>query len=252
MAAGWGSALAQSSSRPPYPWTRSYESASSLSNRIDPPEGFDRIPEPAGSFGEWLRGLPLQRGNPSVLLFNGLPKQRQDVHVAVVNLDVGRKDLQQCADAVMRLRAEYLYSRGQEAAIKFNMSDGAPLAFAAWAKGDRSYARLKSYLERVFTYAGSHSLARELKGAGSPREIRIGDVFIQGGFPGHAVIVVDVAARADGRKVFLLAQSYMPAQEVHILKNPADSDLSPWYAADFTGDLRTPEWTFKASHLKRF
>ncbi len=245
-------AFAEPAPRPAYPWNPSYDPASSISRRISPPEGFERGPEASGGFGSWLRGLPLRDGRPPVRLFDGRLKGRQDAHAAVVNLDVGRKDLQQCADAVMRLRAEYLYSRGKEAAIKFNMSDGKPLVFSAWAKGDNSYARLRAYLERVFNYAGSHSLSRELKRVTSPSEIEIGDVFIKGGFPGHAVIVVDAARRGDGRKVFLLAQSYMPAQEVHLLKNPADPALSPWYSADFTGELETPEWTFTADQLKRF
>ena len=52
-----------------------------------------------------------------------------------------------------------------------------------------------------------------------------GDVFIKGGSPGHAVIVVDVAIYTQtGKKVFLLAQSYMPAQQIHILVNPATVD----------------------------
>jgi hypothetical protein len=40
-----------------------------------------------------------------VLLYNGAPKFRQDVHAAVIDIDVGTRDLQQCADATMRLRA---------------------------------------------------------------------------------------------------------------------------------------------------
>ncbi|MBN2610182.1 MAG: hypothetical protein JXB00_01355, partial [Bacteroidales bacterium] len=53
-------------------------------------------------------------------------------------------------------------------------------------------------------------------------------------------------------KVFLLAQSYMPAQDIQILKNPNDKSISPWYSLDFEGDLITPEWTFKKTDLKRF
>ncbi len=53
-------------------------------------------------------------------------------------------------------------------------------------------------------------------------------------------------------KIFLLCQSYMPAQEIHILKNFNNKDLSPWYETDFEGDLETPEWTFSKSNLRRY
>ena len=82
--------------------------------------------------------------------------------------------------------------------------------------------------------------------------MQAGDVFIQGGSPGHAVIIVDMAQDATGRKVFLLAQSYMPAQDVHVLKNPTGKRLSPWFAVPQGETLRTPEWTFKTSDLKCF
>jgi len=85
------------------------------------------------------------------------------------------------------------------------------------------------------------------------KNMQIGDVFIKGGFPGHAVIVVDMAENLQIRKkIFLLAQSYMPAQDMHILINPNNQHLSPWYELDFNGDLNTPEWIFKKSDLHSF
>ena len=51
--------------------------------------------------------------------------------------------------------------------------------------------------------------------------------------------------------MFLLAQSYMPAQEVQVLKNPIETD-SPWYAARRSGPLMTPEWPFEHGDLRRF
>ena len=81
--------------------------------------------------------------------------------------------------------------------------------------------------------------------------LRIGDVFICGGFPGHAVIVVDMAKDRTGKSRFLLAQSYMPAQEVHLLKNPG-SPRSPWYPLEFGETLVTPEYTFARGELRRF
>jgi len=84
--------------------------------------------------------------------------------------------------------------------------------------------------------------------------MRIGDVFIKGGFPGHAVLVVDMAANgATGEKRFLLMQSYMPAQDMHVLKNPKSADGTPWYAMPAQGqELVTPEWIFPAGTLRRF
>ena len=104
-------------------------------------------------------------------------------------------------------------------------------------------------METVFRYAGSKSLADELAPA-SVRDIRPGDVFVQGGFPGHAVLVVDAAARPDGRRVFVLAQSYMPAQEIHILKDPGAGDA--WFAVSPGERLETPEWAFPPDSLRRF
>jgi hypothetical protein len=84
------------------------------------------------------------------------------------------------------------------------------------------------------------------------KNIEIGDIFIKGGSPGHAVIVVDLALNSAGEKRFLLAQSYMPAQDIHVLKNPKNAQLSPWFSTDFGDVLETPEWDFKKEQLKRF
>ena len=81
-------------------------------------------------------------------------------------------------------------------------------------------------MDTVFAWAGTHSLERELKPA-ALAGIAAGDVFIKGGFPGHAVLVADVVEnRATGEKRFLLLQSYMPAQDIHVLKNPAGRRLA--------------------------
>ena len=101
-------------------------------------------------------------------------------------------------------------------------------------------------------YAGTASLEKELTTI-KISDVKIGDVFIKGGFPGHAVIVVDVAMNPKtNQKIMLLAQSYMPAQELQILKNPNSSSLNPWYATDFGTILKTPEWSFSSTQLKRF
>ena len=83
-----------------------------------------------------------------------------------------------------------------------------------------------------------------------PSKIEPGDVFLRGGFPGHAVIVLDVAADETGARAFLLGQSFMPAQQIHVLKNPAGASI--WYEARASGPLVTPEWKFNYTDLRRF
>jgi hypothetical protein len=246
--------------------------------RFRPPAGFLRQAAPGDSFALYLQRLPLKPHGALVKLFDGRVKDNTGVYAAVVDLSIGpveagrygRRDLHQCADAVIRLRAEYLFAQGRYSDIRFRFTSGFLAEYSRWRRGERitlsgdavswrwaaapSYSRAGfwEYLETVFAYAGTASLARELEGVPGDNP-EIGDVFIQGGHPGHAVIVVDKAVNGgNGRRVFLLAQSYMPAQELQVLVNPIDSRLSPWYASGFGNILVTPEWTFKAGDLKRF
>lgn len=253
-----------------YAWKNDISPDQVIKTRIKTPETYQRIEVEKGSFADWLRHLPLRAENSKVHLYNGALKSNQTVHVAVVDIDVGNKDLQQCADAVMRLRSEYFYGKEAYSEIHFNYTSGDKVAFEDWMRGkkpvvngntvrfsnltntiDNSYANFQKYLNAVFNYAGTASLSKEMKKV-AVEDMEIGDVFIQGGFPGHAVIVVDMAVNASGKKCFLLAQSYMPAQEIHVLKNFNDPDLNSWYSTDFGEMLETPEWTFSKSDLKRF
>lgn len=258
----------QEANRPDYPWPQG-SGGGTVASRFPPPKGFDRLPAPAGGFAAWLRGLPLKPGRSEVHLHDGRPKANQSAHCAVLDMDIGKGDLQQCADAIIRLRAEYLYSRGCEEAIRFAFTSGDLARWSDWRAGMRpkvrknrvswdraaqpenSYANFRKYLGVVFTYSGSASLAREAEKVPDPSRPEPGDFFIRGGSPGHAVLVVDVAQNANGERVFLLAQSYMPAQDIQVLKNPSDP-TSPWYRARASGPLPTPEWPFEHEDLRRF
>lgn len=237
-----------------------------LAARFDTPSGFVRSVAAPTSFGTFLRNLPLKPAGASVHLYDGGLKYRQDVHAAVIDMSVGRTDLQQCADAVMRLRAEYLYQGGEQDKIAFEFTNGFRCEWRRWREGDRvrvngnkctwlagspadgSHAQLLRYLDKVFTYAGTRSLQRELDrstaASSTADRIHIGDVLIQGGSPGHAIIVVDQAVHTDGRMVVLLAQSYMPAQEIHVLRNLRDPRWGAWFPVEPGLPLHTPEWTF--------
>jgi hypothetical protein len=254
-----------------YPWLNDYDSAQCLRERIVVPDGYERVSNSDSSFAYWLRHLPLKEGRPDVCLYNGEAKAFQSGHYAVLDIDIGEDDLQQCADAVIRLRSEYLYSIKKANEIHFNFTSGDTARFSKWMEGyrpkvvdnkvswhltaepDSSYACFQKYLRTIYMYAGTYSLKKELKKVDDINDMQIGDVFIEGGFPGHAALVVDMAVDSStGKKLFLLAQGYFPAQDFHILRNPNNTKLDPWYDHDFGEHLETPTWTFSKADLMRF
>src|SRR5690606_4533473 len=113
--------------------------------------GARRVELASGSFGAWLRGLPLLPAGSPVLLFSGLPKDNQSAHHRVVDLDVGDRDLQQCADALMRLRVEYQWAADQRRAIDFKLTDGTRWDFDSYLAG----IRLKLVGKKAERVAGS-------------------------------------------------------------------------------------------------
>lgn len=210
------------------------------------PAGYTRINYPDNSFAVWLRSIRLKK-DKTVHLYNGQLKLNQTAQFAVLDVSVPNKDLQQCADAVMRLRAEYLYQQGNYDNISFSDYKGKAFTF------HQPYTRqnFDNYLKKVFEQCGSASLSKQLRQA-EMKDIQPGDVIIRGGFPGHAVIVMDVALNNKGEKIYLLAQSYMPAQDIHVLNDYYYSEFSPWYPVNKALNIYTPEYNFTSNELKRW
>jgi len=213
-------------------------------DEIPLPAGYRRLEPGSNNFGSWLRKLPLKK-DKQVFLYNGERKRNQDAQFAVLDLPIGDRDLQQCADAIMRLRAEYQFDRQAYDKICFWDNNGAAYRFTA----PHTRKNLASYLLGVFGRSGSASLEKQLHKKPFHQMIA-GDVLIRGGFPGHAVIVMDMAMNANGEKIYLLAQGYMPAQDIHVLLNPSDANLSPWYKLNEAVTILTPEYIFTSAELK--
>src|SRR5882757_2828397 len=147
---------------------------------IPPPAGYRR-PAENDPFSTWLRTIPLKKDR-IVHLFNGVPKRNQEAQFAVLDVSVGHQDLQQCADAVMRLRAEFLYARKEYDAICFYTRQGISLNFLEWTRSRRfrliggrleaytvsghkpceDRACFDEYLQMVFSYCGTLSLEKQL------------------------------------------------------------------------------------------
>jgi len=260
-AVAWA-ATPPASSNPPRP---SETQPERLSGRFPAPEGFVRVPLESGSFAAYLRELPLLPEGSPVLAYDG--EQLNAPAIAVVDLSVGKRNLQQCADSIIRLHAEYLFAAGRLDEIAYRTTSGELLPFKRWAKGERpvvrgrrvtwqsgggagkDHASLLTYLDSVFLYAGTLSLGRDA--ATVPvADLAPGDFFVFAGSPGHAVLVLDLARAEDGRRRLLLGQGFMPAQSFHVLAAP---DGSAWFELDEeSGELATPSWKpFPLDSLRR-
>lgn len=235
--------------------------ADSVVSRFSVPPGYTRQKNKPGSFGAWLQKVPLKpRGTPT-RTYNGDIAKTHAFTAAVADVGIGSQNLQQCADAVIRLRAEYLYQRKDYSKISFNFVSGFKCDYSHYANGyryqngkwalvakkDYTYPAFLRYMNLVFSYASTLSLEKELKPVSDPADIKPGDVFIRGGAPGHCFIVMDVAEDSNHQKQFLLAQSFMPAQNIQVLQ----ADGSPWFsmrrqANIFYADLIRPQF------LRRF
>ena len=155
------------------------EQGTSILTRFNPPPGFVRIAVNEHSFAHYLRHLPLKPAGSKVKYYNGMEKGDY-AYIAVVNMNISPKDLQQCADAVMRLRGEYFYAQKEYDSISFTLTNGFKACYTEWMKGNRiivngnttrwqkaaepsnTYKDFRSYMDLVFTYAGTLSLSKTL------------------------------------------------------------------------------------------
>lgn len=220
---------------------------SSVVQGFPPPTGAVRAK--AGPFGTWLQALPLRAADVPVLTHDGRVVRRS---ARVVDLPVVRGDLQQCADSALRLRARWLREQGQP--ISFHATSGDPMPWARYAGGEEPYEKggriawkaggdrsWDGWLRKLFTWAGTRSLAVHDTVADDHPDA--GDVLVEGGSPGHAVVVLDVAARGD-RTFLLVGQGFMPAQDFHVPLGPHDG----WWLWD--EGLELPWWSFDSDALR--
>ncbi|MEM1029666.1 MAG: DUF4846 domain-containing protein [Myxococcota bacterium] len=252
-----------------YPWARHRPSHTSLAARFPAPKHTVRRALAASSYAHWLRHLPLRAPGTAVRAYDGrVILDADDPRLgAVVDLDLIGEDLQQCADTVLRLRAEYLRVRGDDEAIRFTYTNGWTSAWPRWRDGwrprvvgprdvrvfrrraDDSRDSFNAYLRDLFSYAGTISLAREAE-AVLAADVRGGDFFILPGGPGHVVVVLDLAEHDEtGERFALLGQGFMPAQDFHVLRAAPERI---WFRLDPRQPIATPMWDpFPWSALRR-
>ena len=234
-----------------------------LFTRFITPKGYKRVEATKGSFADFIGNYPLEPDGTPVYYFDKREKSGDGL-----SMEVAEEDLQQCADSIMRIYAEYLYKSGNEYKISFKFVDGFVCDYNHWKQGyrvkfsddkpywekktdaDNSEETFKKYLRIVFAYSSTLSMEKEARPI-DISQLKVGDIFIKGGSPGHVVMVADICENESGEKAFLLAQGFMPAQSFHIIKNPAHSE-DPWYyQSEVKYPFRTQNYTFDEGSLRR-
>lgn len=241
-----------------------------LEERFPSPPGFNRVAVESGSFGAFLRTLPLLPPGTPVRSYAG--DTIAAPAAAVAALDVGKNDLQQCADSAIRLYAEWRFASGRVEELSFHATSGDPLPWNRWRRGERpsvvgqhvrwtqrappddSAASFRAWLDAVFTWAGSRSLARDTIPVAGP--LRPGDLLVAPGSPGHVLVVLDVAERSPSlpggtpELRLLVGQGYMPAQSFHVV----DTGQGAWLVPAPDGSVSVPTWPspFALSSARRF
>ena len=226
------------------------DAPSTVRDAFPPPAG--AVSLPPSDFASSLHALRVKGAGEAVRTHDG---QTVAHRARVVELPLVRGDLQQCADSAIRLRARYL--RANDLPVAFHSTSGDLLAWDRYQEGERAYATGNSiawraaggapsweaYLTDVFMWAGTWSLEHlDTVPAASPQP---GDLMIVGGFPGHAIVLLDVA-ESSSKTFVLVGEGYMPAQDFHIEIGPVEG----WWPYD--DGVRLPHWELPASSLRRW
>lgn len=239
--------------------------------RFSPPPNYQWQEEKPDSFGYFIENFKLKPYGSQILRYDGSPISTQHLHEVVFDIDTGDKDLQQCADAVIRLRAEYLYKIKKTDDIKFHFTSGHLLSWNDYKNGTRafvngnavnfrktadfndSYSSFRNYLDLIFNYAGTISLNKETQPVLKTSDLKTGDILITPGSPGHLVFIAGVCQNKEGKKLFLLGEGFTPAQSIHLLSNPFQKNISPWYDLEVDApETKTARYFFKPTNFRSF
>lgn len=241
-----------------------------IKSRVNVPEGYKRVTYTKGSFQDYLRNYSLKPFGSKIINYDDSEYYWQGGHIGILNVPVPKNGLQQCADALIRIRSEYLWNNNRNGEIGFNFTSGHYCSWNQFANGYRpkikgnkvsfhktasknhSKENFYKYLNLIYMYSGTLSLFNELPKVNSTKDLKIGDMLIKGGSPGHIVMICDEVVNNKGEKLFLLFQGNTPAQSVHLVKNLESLKISPWYKLSKDAVVPVSNYTFNKSKFVRF
>ncbi len=240
-----------------------------IASRVNIPNGYKRVDYAKGSFETYLRHYKLKAFGSKIINYDDTNYFWQGGHIGILEISVPKNGLQQCADALIRIRSEYLWDSNRKDEIGFNFTSGHYCSWTKYADGYRpkvngnkvSFHKTASansskdnfykYLNLIYMYSGTLSLYNELESV-SAKDLKIGDMLIKGGSPGHIVMIGDEVVNKNNEKLFVLFQGNTPAQSVHLVKNLEDSAISPWYQLEDDAIILVSNYTFSSAKFVRF
>ncbi|WP_179336903.1 DUF4846 domain-containing protein [Winogradskyella ludwigii] len=238
-------------------------------SRVNIPNGYKRVDYAKGSFETYLRHYKLKAFGSKIINYDDTNYFWQGGHIGILEISVPKNGLQQCADALIRIRSEYLWDSNRKDEIGFNFTSGHYCSWTKYADGYRpkvngnkvSFHKTASansskdnfykYLNLIYMYSGTLSLYNELESV-SAKDLKIGDMLIKGGSPGHIVMIGDEVVNKNNEKLFVLFQGNTPAQSVHLVKNLEYSAISPWYQLEDDAIILVSNYTFSSAKFVRF
>ncbi|APY01167.1 DUF4846 domain-containing protein [Lacinutrix venerupis] len=241
-----------------------------IRSRVNLPKGFKRVNYAKGSFQNYLRNYKLKPYGTKIINYDNSQYYWQKGHIGILDITVPKNGLQQCADALIRIRSEYLWDNNRKDEIGFNFTSGHYCSWKKFAEGyrpiingnkvtfkktasvDYTKSNFYKYLNLIYMYSGTLSLSQELEEITEVKDLKIGDMLILGGSPGHIVMLGDEAINSKGEKLFLLFQGNTPAQSVHLVKNLENINISPWYNLKMNAVIPVSNFTFYNSKFARF
>jgi len=216
-----------------------------LRERLPTDTGWRRLSLPAGSFGDWLRHMPMQAADAVVRDFRKRPVDdtAQQRSAGCIALQPNTNQLGPAA-MMVRLRAEYLWAMQSGGAASFHFDSGQRLDWLDWSRGtrasfetgelrfvqmgqeDTSRSSYCAYLESLFQHTGVQSLLDDTRPV-TDGTISVGDILIRPERGNeHAAMIVDLAIDTNGQIAVMLAQGSSPATTLHVC---TDELGSPWH-----------------------
>jgi len=267
------------------------EDATTLGERFNPPEGYVKVDVDSGSYAEFIRNYTLKPFNSVAYYYDDKTgsylENKEASKLGVFQLPTALNRWMQCADSVIMLYAEHLYAEKKYSEISFTFANGFVCDWMSYMQGNRfnmktnkwelkaepsdTYETFQKYLDLVYQFANTDSLARDMSSSPAMDDIQIGDAFVVGVSQlqavasainpdldikyGHAIFVVDVAVNKEtGKKIFMLAEGNTPATEIAVIENP-NTDMGVWFEFNEVGQfVKSSEsgLPWSAAWLKRF